>query len=130
MRVNDSLQDNDSYFFAELKRLKRIIETLRENPNCIVLLDEILRGTNSDDKQAGTIGLIRQLIDYQAIGVVATHDLAVCQLTDEFPKILSNQCFEVDIKDNALHFDYQLRKGICQNKSAYFLMRQMEILSV
>jgi MutS domain V len=128
MRVDDSLQDNDSYFYAELKRLKEIVDYMKQNPNCFILLDEILRGTNSNDKQAGTIALIEQLVQNNVIGIIATHDLEVCNLTDKHPTFLANKCFEVEILDNNLHFDYQLRDGICRNKSAYFLMKKMGII--
>ena len=128
MRVDDSLQDNDSYFYAELKRLKEIVDYMKQNPNCFILLDEILRGTNSNDKQAGTIALIEQLVENNVIGIIATHDLEVCNLTDKYPNFLANKCFEVEILDNNLHFDYQLRDGICRNKSAYFLMKKMGII--
>jgi MutS domain V len=128
MRVDDSLQDNDSYFYAELKRLKEIVDYMKQTPNCFILLDEILRGTNSNDKQAGTIALIEQLVENNVIGIIATHDLEVCNLTDKHPTFLANKCFEVEILDNNLHFDYQLRDGICRNKSAYFLMKKMGII--
>jgi hypothetical protein len=128
MRMNDSLADNESYFFAELKRLKEMITYLKNNGRCFILLDEILRGTNSDDKQTGTLKLIEQIIEYKGMGIIATHDLEVCSLTDNFPDYLQNSCFEVEIKDNNLHFDYKLRPGICKNKSASFLMKQMEII--
>lgn len=127
MRLSDSLNDSESYFFAEVKRLKEIMNTL-EYQKCFVLLDEILRGTNSDDKRTGTIGVIKKIISKNAVGVIATHDLEVCLTTDDYPEILANKCFEVEILDNELHFDYKLRDGICQNKSATFLMEKMEII--
>lgn len=127
MRLSDSLTDNESYFFAEVKRLGEIMRKA-EKERCFVLLDELLRGTNSDDKRSGTIAVVRKLAAGNAIGVIATHDLEVCQTTDEFPEKLVNKCFEVTIENNELLFDYQLREGICQNKSATFLMHQMGII--
>lgn len=127
MRLMDSLDENESYFFAEVKRLK-VIKDLLEQETSFVMLDEILRGTNSDDKQQGTIEVIKQMISKGAIGIIATHDLEVCNTTNEFPEILSNQCFEAEIEDNELHFDYKLRPGICKNKSATFLMKKMEVI--
>ena len=127
MRQSDSLNDSESYFFAEVKRLKKIIDKLEEEV-CFVLLDEILKGTNSDDKQSGTIAVIKKMISKKAIGAIATHDLEVCQTTDEYPNQLSNKCFEVEIINNDLNFDYKLREGICKNKSATFLMTKMEII--
>ena len=127
MRLSDSLSDSESYFFAEIKRLKQIMESLTAEVS-FVLLDEILRGTNSDDKRNGTIEVVKKLITKKAIGAIATHDIEVCLTTNEFPEILTNNCFEVEILNDELHFDYKLRKGICQNKSASFLMKKMEII--
>jgi len=94
-----------------------------------VLLDEILKGTNSDDKQSGTIGVIKKVIDQNGTGVIATHDIEVCNTSNEYPQYLKNQCFEVQITNDELVFDYTLREGICQNKSATFLMKKMEIIA-
>ncbi|WP_163411474.1 MutS-related protein [Flavobacterium ajazii] len=127
MRLSDSLADSESYFFAEIKRLKQIMDALEEKP-AFVLLDEILRGTNSDDKRNGTIEVVKKVIAKNAIGAIATHDIEVCLTTNEYPDILTNQCFEVEIKDNDLHFDYKLRNGICKNKSATFLMQKMGVI--
>ena len=93
-----------------------------------VLLDEILRGTNSDDKRNGTIEFIKNIINKNAIGVIATHDIEVCLTTDEFPNQLTNRCFEVEISNDDLHFDYKLYNGICKNKSATFLMKKMGVI--
>lgn len=127
MRLTDSLEDSESYFYAEVKRLKMIIEQVQDE-SCFVLLDEILRGTNSDDKQSGTIGVILKLIREQTYGVIATHDLEVCNTTHDHPAILTNKCFEVEIKEDDLHFDYKIRDGICQNKNATFIMKKMQII--
>lgn len=127
MRLSDSLSDSESYFFAEIKRLKQIMDVLEEKP-AFVLLDEILRGTNSDDKRNGTIEVVKKIIAQRAIGAIATHDIEVCRTTDFYPEILTNQCFEVEIRDNELYFDYKLRNGICQNKSATFLMQKMGVI--
>ncbi len=127
MRLSDSLAESESYFFAEVKRLKLIMQQLNQAP-AFVLLDEILRGTNSDDKRNGTIGVIKKLIQQKAIGAIATHDLEICKTTLQYPNYLSNHCFEVEIINDELVFDYKLREGICQNQSASFLMTQMEII--
>ena len=127
MRLSDSLADSESYFFAEIKRLKQIMDALEDKP-AFVLLDEILRGTNSDDKRNGTIEVVKKVIAKNAIGAIATHDIEVCLTTNEYPNTLTNQCFEVEIKDNELHFDYKLRNGICKNKSATFLMQKMGVI--
>lgn len=127
MRLSDSLSDSESYFFAEIKRLKQIMDVLEEKP-AFVLLDEILRGTNSDDKRNGTIEVVKKIIAQKAIGAIATHDIEVCLTTNAYPEILTNQCFEVEIRDNELYFDYKLRSGICRNKSATFLMQKMGVI--
>jgi hypothetical protein len=127
MRLSDSLSDSESYFFAEIKRLKQIMDELDANP-AFVLLDEILRGTNSDDKRNGTIEVVKKVIAKKAIGAIATHDIEVCLTTNDYPDRLTNKCFEVEIANNELHFDYTLRDGICQNKSATFLMKKMGVI--
>jgi hypothetical protein len=127
MRQSDSLSDSESYFFAEVKRLQELMEMLSERVS-FVLLDEILRGTNSDDKQSGTMGVIRKLMAKNAIGMIATHDIEVCRMETEFPEKIINRCFEVEIIKDELVFDYKLRNGICKNKSATFLMKKMQII--
>ena len=127
MRLSDSLSDSESYFFAEIKRLKQIMDELEDQP-AFVLLDEILRGTNSDDKRNGTIEVVKKIISKKAIGAIATHDIEVCLTTNDYPNILTNKCFEVEIINNDLHFDYKLRDGICKNRSATFLMKKMGVI--
>jgi ABC-type branched-subunit amino acid transport system ATPase component len=127
MRLSDSLSDSESYFFAEIKRLKQIMDELAGNP-AFVLLDEILRGTNSDDKRNGTIEVVKKIIAKKAVGAIATHDIEVCLTTNDYPNVLTNKCFEVEIQDNDLYFDYKLRNGICQNRSATFLMKKMGVI--
>lgn len=127
MRLTDSLSDSESYFYAEIKRLKHIIDQLTTRTS-LVLLDEILKGTNSDDKQFGTIEVIKQLMHKNAIGIIATHDLEVCETINQFPEKLVNKCFEVEVINNDLHFDYKIRNGICKNKSATFLMKKLNVI--
>ena len=127
MRLSDSLSDSESYFFAEIKRLKQIMDELAQAP-AFVLLDEILRGTNSDDKRNGTIEVVKKVILNKAVGAIATHDIEVCLTTHKYPTILTNKCFEVEIVNDELHFDYLLREGICKNKSASFLMTKMGVI--
>lgn len=127
LRTSDSLSDNESYFFAELKRLKRIIDLLNQGRQLFIILDEILKGTNSLDKQKGSFELIRQFMRLKANGIIATHDLLLGSLIEQFPDEIRNYCFEADIKDNELTFSYQLREGVAQNMNACFLMRKMGI---
>ena len=127
MRLSDSLEDNESYFFVEVKRLKQIMLSSEEETS-FILLDEILRGTNSEDKHTGTVQVIKKLISKGVVGAIATHDLKVCNTTDKHPELLVNKCFEVEIINNELSFDYKLRDGICKNKSATFLMEKMGVI--
>lgn len=127
MRLSDSLSDSESYFFAEIKRLKQIMDELENRP-AFVLLDEILRGTNSDDKRNGTIEVVKKVIGKKAVGAIATHDIEVCLTTNDYPNTLTNKCFEVEIINDELHFDYKLRDGICKNRSATFLMKKMGVI--
>ncbi len=127
LRTTDSLADNESYFFAELKRLKLIIDKLNSGEELFIILDEILKGTNSMDKQKGSFALIKQFMALQANGIIATHDLQLGSLIDLFPKDIHNYCFEADITNNELTFSYKLRDGIAQNMNACFLMKKMGI---
>jgi hypothetical protein len=127
LRTVDSLTSGESYFFAELKRLKMLIDRLQAGEKMFIILDEILKGTNSVDKQKGSLALMRQLITFGACGMIATHDLTMGSLAGEFPEIIRNHCFEADIDDGKLTFSYQLRDGIAQNMNASYLMKQMGI---
>ena len=127
MRQSDNLHDGESYFYAEVKRLQHIMDSSLHQIN-FILLDEILRGTNSDDKRYGTLGVIEKIVSLKCIGVIATHDLEVCTITDKYTEILTNKCFEGEINDDELTFDYKLREGICQNKNASFIMKKMGLI--
>ncbi len=127
IRTKDSLVENESYFYAELKRLKAIIDALRNGEKLFIILDEILKGTNSKDKHSGSEALLKQLITFKASGIVATHDVLLGKLAEKFPDSLRNHCFEVDIEGNQLNFDYLLREGVSKNMNATILMREMGI---
>ncbi|MDR2915484.1 MAG: DNA mismatch repair protein MutS [Tannerella sp.] len=127
LRTADSLVSNESYFFAELKRLKMIIDRLNAGEQLFIILDEILKGTNSIDKQKGSIALIKQLINKGTCGIIATHDLMLGSLAETFPKNVQNKRFEADITNDKLTFTYQIRDGIAQNMNATFLMKKMGI---
>lgn len=129
MRISDSLQDSESFFYAELKRLQAIIQQLEAGEKTFIILDEILRGTNSNDKHNGTIGLIRKLVAANACGIIATHDLTVSQLAEANPHYISNKCFESEIINDELIFDYRLKDGVCTKLSASFLMVKMGIIN-
>jgi len=128
IRTSDSLARKESFFYAELKRLKGIISELESGQRTFILLDEILKGTNSKDKQAGSIALLEQLIKYQSVGLIATHDLILGDLVRNYPQNIHNLCFEIQIVDDEMSIDYKLQEGICQNLNATFLMKKMGIL--
>ena len=127
LRTSDSLASNESYFFAELKRLKMIIDRLRAGEKLFIVLDEILKGTNSVDKQKGSLALMRQLVSFGACGIIATHDLVLGSLEEEFPEQIRDYRFEADIRGDELSFSYRLREGVARNMNACFLMRKMGI---
>jgi hypothetical protein len=127
MRISDSLEDNTSSFYAELKRLAMIIQTSEANRNVFLLLDEILRGTNSNDRHIGSEALIRQLIQQDTTAIVATHDLSLSELKNELPQKIDNYNFDVKIVGEELYFDYKLNNGICKSLNASILMKKMGI---
>ena len=128
IRISDSLQLHTSYFMAELKRLKKIVEHLQTGKPALVLVDEILRGTNSDDKSHGSEEFIKKIISFNCLTLFATHDLSLSALQNDFPGVVTNYCFESTIVDAELSFDYKLQPGIAKNKNASFLMKKMEII--
>ncbi|HEX3006747.1 MAG TPA: hypothetical protein VHO90_03930 [Bacteroidales bacterium] len=127
MRISDSLEDNTSSFYAELKRLAMIIHESEVNRNVFLLLDEILRGTNSNDRHIGSEALIRQLIQQDTTAIVATHDLSLSELENELPARIDNYNFDVKIMGEELFFDYKLNHGICKSLNASILMKKMGI---
>jgi len=128
MRTTDSLQDGKSYFLSELERLSQLIEKVKTNEPVIVLLDEILKGTNSNDKAEGSRHFVEQLIRYKAGGMIATHDLSLCELADQNNSVL-NFHYSADIQGNDLSFDYTLKPGICDTMNATFLMKKLGIIA-
>jgi ABC-type multidrug transport system fused ATPase/permease subunit len=128
MRATDSLVDHQSYFYAELSRLKGIMEEVRDDKPMLVLLDEILRGTNSKDKQEGSIGLLNQFVAHDVLLMLASHDVVLGELEKKYPSAIRNYCFESEIENNELTFDYTLHQGVANKANATFLMQQMGIL--
>ena len=127
MRVNDNLEESTSTFYAELKKLKTIIEAVNKQENVFLLLDEILRGTNSLDRHTGSEALIKQLIQKNAVGLLATHDLELAKLVNQYPLNIINYHFDVQVNNEELYFDYKLKKGICQSMNASLLMKKIGI---
>ncbi len=128
MRTADSLKDHQSYFYAELDRLKSIMDELRSDKPLLILLDEILKGTNSTDKQSGSLALVRQLLPHPCLAMIATHDVALGELETQFPAQIKNYYFEANIDNDQLSFDYKLKPGIAQKMNATFLMKKMGII--
>ena len=128
MRTSDSLFDDESYFFAELKRLKAILEEVDKGKELLIILDEILKGTNSVDKLHGSQKLLRRLIAQKTSAIIATHDLKLTEIEHEFPDRVRNLCFEITINNDEMHFDYQLRNGVTTIMNASFLMKKMGII--
>ncbi|WP_295123028.1 hypothetical protein [uncultured Chitinophaga sp.] len=128
MRVTDSLGEDTSYFYAEISRLSQIADQLRAGKRMMILLDEILKGTNSADKLQGSVGLIQEFLAYDCLCIIATHDLALGELEQQHPGQVSNYCFESQIEEDKLTFDYTINKGIAKNKNATFLMRKAGLI--
>jgi DNA mismatch repair ATPase MutS len=128
MRTTDSLQEHQSYFFAELNRLQSIVQELEAGTPMFILLDEILKGTNSTDKQLGSLELLKRLKEKNALTVLATHDIALGVLQGEYPTQIATACFEGKIENDQLSFDYTLHAGVAQKANATFLMRKMGII--
>ncbi len=128
INIRDSLARHESYFYAELQRLKGIVDHVEMQPNTFVVLDEILRGTNSLDKHNGSYGLLEKLIRLNAIVVIATHDLGIGELEKQYPGVAHNYCFEVELEGDQLAFDYKLKPGVSQKLNASFLMKKMGLV--
>ena len=126
MRTSDSLQKEESYFFSELKRLKTIVNKIQQD-NYFIILDEILKGTNSKDKEQGSKKFVQRLVKSGSTGIIATHDLALCRLEEEYSQVI-NRYFDAEIKNDELHFDYKFKDGICHNMNASFLLKKMNIV--
>ena len=126
MRTSDSLTEDESYFYSELKRLKFIVDAIKTE-EYFIILDEILKGTNSKDKAIGSKKFVEKLTKSKSTGIIATHDVSLCELENEFLSI-KNYYFDAEINNNELHFDYTLKTGICKNMNASFLLKKMEIV--
>lgn len=126
MRTTDSLTDDESYFFSELKRLKYIVDEIKTE-RYFIILDEILKGTNSTDKAIGSRKFVDKLVASGATGIIATHDLSLCEAANDLDAV-KNYYFDARIVDDELLFDYTFKKGICQNMNASFLLKKMQIV--
>ena len=127
MRTVDDLDQNVSSFYAELSRIKLILEAIKDKKDIFFLMDEILKGTNSRDRHAGSEALIHQLIAHAGTGLIATHDLALTRLEKETQGNIENWYFDVVVIGDQLEFDYKIKRGICQSFNATALMKKMGI---
>jgi DNA mismatch repair ATPase MutS len=127
MRITDNLEESTSTFYAELKKLKTIIDKVNNNEKVFILLDEILRGTNSFDRHTGSAALIKQLIKQHAACIIATHDVELSKMKEAYPTHILNYHFDVQISNDELYFDYRLKEGICTSLNASILMKKIGI---
>jgi DNA mismatch repair ATPase MutS len=126
MRTSDSLAEESSYFYAEIMRLKFIVEQMKSE-QYFIILDEILKGTNSKDKAIGSRKFLERLVKSGSTGIIATHDLSLCDIEKDYDQI-HNKYFDALIKNDELQFDYLLKVGICTNMNASFLLKKMKII--
>lgn len=123
IQINDSLQEGSSHFYAEISRLKQVVELARGEASLLFLLDEILHGTNSHDRRIGAEAVIRSLIELGAIGLVTTHDLALARIAEQPELRAQNVHFADHMEDGRMAFDYRMRPGVVEKSNALALMR-------
>ncbi|MFI3322386.1 MAG: DNA mismatch repair protein MutS [Rikenellaceae bacterium] len=128
MRTNDNLSSGTSYFLSELLRLKQLHEKAAKNGELFVILDEMLKGTNSADKLSGSRQFLIKLLTLKVSGLVATHDLKLGELKDLYPQNFENICFEIEHSGDELVYTYKLQKGVSKNMNATFLLQKMELI--
>jgi len=124
MRISDSLQKGVSHFYAEISRIRQVVD-LSSKSHVLFLFDEILQGTNSHDRRVGAEGIVRGLVTNRAIGLVTTHDLALTSLAEIFPGRVHNVHFQEKLDAGKLHFDYQLREGVVTTSNGVELMKSI-----
>lgn len=122
MRTLDALTKNESYFLSEVKRVKEMFAAIEKSPSTIVMIDELLKGTNSADRISASQKVIRKLLQLNATGIIATHDLELCELEKEFADKIVNICFEVEFDNEQMYIDYKLRKAVTTNMNASYLV--------
>ncbi len=125
IRVNDSLQEGSSRFYAEITRLRELYDLADGNPPLLFLLDELLQGTNSNDRRIGAEGIVRALLNRGAVGFVSTHDLAIADIGNSLQGRLRNVHFQEEFVNGRMHFDYKLREGVVTKSNGLALMRSI-----
>ncbi|TDQ07559.1 MutS-related protein [Pedobacter metabolipauper] len=125
MRIKDSLNDQTSTFKAELNRLKMILNAIDVQKESFVLIDEMLRGTNSKDKYLGSKVFIQKLIEQHTPALFATHDLQLSEMQDNYSNEVRNYHFDIQISDGEMNFDYKLKYGPCTTFNAALLLKEI-----
>lgn len=125
MRTQDNLEESVSSFYAELQRIEQLLTLVSEGKPLFFLLDEMFKGTNSQDRFRGGVSLIRQLGDLNAFGMISTHDLDLARLTKDLA--IQNYSFNSAIREGQISFDYLLSPGICADFNASELMKRSGI---
>ena len=123
IQINDSLLEGTSHFYAEIKRLRQIVELSEGELPVLFLLDEILHGTNSHDRRIGASAVVKGLVERGALGLVTTHDLALAKIADEMAPAIENVHFQDHLEEGRMAFDYRVRKGVVEKSNALELMR-------
>jgi DNA mismatch repair ATPase MutS len=125
IRVTDSLQSGVSRFYAEITRIRRLMDLADEETTLLFLMDELLHGTNSHDRKIGAEAIVRRMVDKGALGLVTTHDLAIAHIEDELAPRVRNVHFQDHLEDGKMKFDYKLRPGVVEHSNAIELMRSV-----
>jgi len=125
IRINDSLQEGSSRFYAEITRLRQIVDFAGTNPTLLFLLDELLQGTNSKDRRIGAEGIVRALVERGSIGLVSTHDLALTNISGPLDGQLHNVHFQDELAGGRMTFDYTLHDGVVTKSNGLELMRSI-----
>lgn len=128
MRTTDNLAKGTSYFHAELLRLKQLMEQAEHSERLFIILDEMLKGTNSQDKLNGSLKFLKHLLKVPVSGIVATHDLALGDLAEQYPENFQNFCFEITSTADDIRYDYKLKPGLSRNMNASLLLRKMGLI--
>ena len=128
MRTKDNLEESTSSFYAELKRLRQLLDHVAEHPVTFYVIDEILKGTNSEDRYKGAVSLAKQLAGKNCFGLISTHDLSLSNLAENH-SLMTNYSFNSTIKEDQIIFDYKLTPGPCRSFNASKLMENMGIIT-
>ena len=125
IRINDSLQEGSSRFYAEITRLRQLFDLANAPVKLLFLLEELLQGTNSMDRRIGAEGVLRAFLQRQAIGLISTHDLALTEIRGVEADAIRNMHFQDELRDGAIHFDFRLRAGVLTQSNGLALMRSI-----